>query len=255
MESSCCHGGFRPKHWLLLIIAVGAIALGALSIIRERIVNPPQYQVTFTGHGRVFAKPDIAQVTLGVRTDRRPTAVKAVTENTEKMNQVIAKVKELGIEDKDIKTTSYNLSPEYNYDYVSSRGSSTLAGYSVYQEVTLKIRNLDDIGKVIEATTSVGANQVGNIAFTIDDTDELKKQARTEAIAKAKARAEEVAAATGIRLGKLVNVYENEYQPPIYDYGYAKTEALGMGGASAAPAIQTGENEVTLDVTLVYEVK
>jgi len=255
MESSCCHGGFRPKHWLLLIIALGAIALGVLSIIRERIVNPPQYQVTFTGHGRVFAKPDIAQATLGVRTDRRPTAVLAVTENTEKMNQVIAKVKELGIEDKDIKTTSYNLSPEY--DYNQGQGRSILAGYSVYQEVTLKIRNLDDIGKVIEATTTAGANQVGNIAFTIDDTDELKKQARAEAIAKAKVRAEEVTQATGIRLGKLVNVYENDGSVPLpyYDYSYAKMEGLGMGGASPAPAIQTGENEVTLDVTLVYEVK
>src|SRR3989338_9324591 len=91
------------KFLLLLVIVLGMIALGIISVLRERIVNPSRYQVSFTAEGSVFAKPDIAQVTLGITTDRKTTAVAAVTENTEQMNKVILAIKAECVEDKDIK--------------------------------------------------------------------------------------------------------------------------------------------------------
>jgi len=252
-QKNCCTGRYQPKHLVVLLVVLGAIALGVLSILRDRIVNPNQFQVAFTGEAKVFAKPDIAQIQVAVRTDKVKDAVTAVKNNTEKMNQVIGKLKELEIAEKDIKTTSYNLNPFYEY---GSTGQRTLAGYEVYQEVTVKIRDLNKVGQVIEGTTAVGANQVGSIAFTIDDLSEIKKQARNEAVAKAQAQAQEVAKLTGIKLGKLVNVYESGGQPPVYqDYAYSRSMNLGLGGGGAAPEIQTGENEVRLEVTLMYEVK
>ena len=244
------------KFLLLLVIVLGMIALGIISVLRERIVNPSRYQVSFTAEGSVFAKPDIAQVTLGITTDRKPTAVAAVTENTEQMNKVILAIKAEGVEDKDIKTTSYNLNP--SYDYNQETGRSEIKGYEVNQQLTVKIRNLENIGAIIEATTQVGANQVGNIAFTIDDMSEIKKAARAEAVQKAREKAEEMSQATGLKLGKLVNVYESDSPyPPVYkNFALDSATMYGLGGgAEAAPAIQTGENEVALEVTLVYEVK
>jgi hypothetical protein len=256
-QNNCC-SRFKMKHLIILLAILGFIAMGIVSVLRERIVNQNEYQVSFSASGRAFAKPDIAQIQLAVKTDRQKDAVTAVKSNTDKMNAVIAKIKQAGVEEKDIKTTSYNLSPEYDYSINVGRG--TLVGYSIYQEVTLKIRDLDKVGKIIEQATSAGANQIGNISFTIDDLDAIKKVAREEAVAKAKVKAEEMAKLTGLRLGKLINVYENGGAMPVDDYRYsAKTMALGMGGAAdiamPSPEIQTGQNEINLEITLVYEVK
>ncbi|MBU1131502.1 SIMPL domain-containing protein [Patescibacteria group bacterium] len=253
-KNSCCASSYHQKYIIIALIVLGLVAICIISLLREKIVNPQDYQVSFTAEGRVFAKPDIAQIVVAVKTDRVKEAVQAVQNNTEKMNLVVNKIKEFGIEEKDIKTTSYRLSPVY--DYHRETGQQTLAGYDVYQEVTIKIRDLDKVGEVIEATTSVGVNQVGNISFTIDDTDEVKKEAREEAVIKAKAKAKEMADLTGLKLGKLVNVYESEDAYPYYrDYAVNAMAMEGFGGAGAVPSIQTGENEVRLQVTLVYEVK
>jgi len=252
-ENMLAHRRHPLKITLLLVIVLGLIAMGIISLVRERIVNPNRYQVSFTAEGRAFAKPDIGQVILGVRTDRLATAVAAVQDNTEKMNRVIAKLTELGIEAKDIKTTAYNLNP--SYDYEPNTGRSLIKGYEVYQEATVKIRDLSKIGSTIEAVTSAGANQVGNVSFTIDDTSEVKKEARAEAVAKAQAKAGEMEELTDIKLGKLVNVYESEDSyPPVYQ-DYAYKSAVGMGGGGEVLEIQAGENEISLQITLVYEVK
>jgi len=252
----CWHCGFKMKHLITLVVILGAIALGIVSLIRDRIVNPDNYQVSFSASAKVFAKPDIAQISLAVKTDRQKDAATAVKNNTDKMNAVIAKVKEAGVDEKDIQTSAYNLTPEY--DYTANVGRGVLAGYSVYQEVTVKIRDLDKVGKVIENATTAGSNQVGGISFTIDDLTNLKNQARAEAVAKAKEQAKSMAKLTGIRLGKLVNVYEGISPMPYLDSSYSnKAMTMGIGGGEtvAAPEIQVGQNEISVEVTLSYEVK
>ena len=260
---SCCESKGCCKHHgkavLIVLVVLGLIAMGIVSLLRDRIVNPIMDQVTFTAEGRAFAKPDIAQVVLGVETPKKATAAEALKDNSTKINQVIAKIKAQGVADKDIKTTSFNLSPAYDYD--SETGSSKISGYTVNQSVTVKIRNLDKIGTIIEQATSVGANQAGGINFTIDDQENIKAVARAEAVAKAKVRAREMSKLTGIKLGKLVNVYEDSYAPgPMYanDYAMKSESAMGMGGSVATPIVpdtQLGENEVKVNVTLVYRVK
>ena len=256
-SKSCWYCGISVRYVITLVIILGAIALGIVSLVRDRIVNPMRYQVSFTASAKVFAKPDIAQISLAVKTDRQKDAATAVKSNTDKMNVVVAKVKELGIDEKDIQTSAYNLTPEY--DYSSNIGRGVLVGYSVYQEVTVKIRDLDKVGKVIETATGAGSNQVGGISFTIDDLTNLKNEARAEAVVKAKEQAKTMAKLTGIKLGKIVNVWENSSNPiPYMDSAYSnKTMSLGMGGGEvvSAPEIQVGENEISVEVTLSYEVK
>jgi len=255
-KGCCKHHG---KAVLMVLVVLGLIAMGIVSLLRDRIVNPVMDQVTFTAEGRAFAKPDIAQVVLGVETPKKATAAEALKDNSTKINQVIAKIKAQGVADKDIKTTSFNLRPDY--DYNSENGSSRISGYIVNQSVTVKIRNLDKIGTIIEQATSVGANQAGGINFTIDDQENIKAVARAEAVAKAKVKAREMSKLTGIRLGKLVNVYEDSYAPgPVYanDYAMKSESVLGMGGSVSSPIVpdtQLGENEVKVNITLVYRVK
>lgn len=235
---------------ILLILCVTAIVIVALVTAQDKI---PQDKYSVSATGCVFAKPDIANLTVGFKTEVKKTAAEAVQENSEKMNEIIKELKALDIEAKDIKTTNYNLNPIY--DWTQNKGQ-VLKGYQVLQNVSIKIRDLDIIGKAIAKTSEKGANQIGNINFTIDDEEELKEQARDEAIAKAKEKAKAVAKSTGMKLGKIVNVVENQYYSPTRS-DYAKTMDLGIGGGGEieAPEIETGENEVKVEVTVVYEVK
>lgn len=233
----------------LLIIAVAAIVIVALNVAD---IDDQQDRFTVSATGKVFAKPDIANLTVGFKTETKDTAAEAVEENSEKMNEIIKALKKLDIESKDIKTTNYNLNPVY--DWTQNEGQR-LKGYEVSQNVTIKIRDLDNIGEAIAKTTEQGANQVGNISFTIDDEDELKAQARDEAIEEAKVKAKEIAKKTGMKLGKIVNVYENEVYYP--ETRYINDMVFGKGGAGEieAPSIEVGENEVSVEITLTYKVK
>jgi len=244
-----------PKYILSLVLIVGVIALGVLSILRDKIVSPDTNQISVTAQGEVFAKPDIATISFGVQTERFDEAVGATKAGTEKMNAVMAKLAELEVEDKDVKTTQYNLNPVYSYG--REDGIRNLIGYELYQAATVKIRDLEKIGEIVEAVSSVGANQIGNVSFTIDDQDELKSEARVDAIAKAKEKAEAIADAAGISLGKIVSVYESSDSVSMYrnDFAYAESAAVGYGGGGPIPDIASGEMEVTVNVTLVYKIK
>lgn len=238
---------------VLAILAVAAIVLYAL-YGATRLNNQDRFSVT--GTGTVYAKADIAQLTVGLKTEVKATAAQATEESTQKMNDIIGELKKLNVEAKDIQTTDYRLSPVYNW--TQDRGQQ-LQGYEVSQNVTVKIRDLEKIGDIIAKTTEKGANQIGNINFTIDDEYELKNQARQLAIEKAKEKAEMIAKESGLKLGKIKNIYENSVAPmPAYDYSNAKLEMAvpaGMGGAISSPAIEAGQNQVKVEVTLMYEVK
>jgi uncharacterized protein len=234
---------------LILLVAATAIVIVTVS------VNAPDGQereFSVQGEGRVFAIPDVAEINLGVRVEDAKTAQAATRRGVDQMNAVVAAIKTQGVADKDIKTTQYNLYP--NYDYTRFSGQE-LSGWNLDQNVRVKVRKLDDAGAVIAAATEAGANQAGNINFTIDDEETLKAEARTEAIEQAKNKAKELARKSGLRLGKVINVIESQSGYPVSLY--ARSEALdaGFGGGLPVPEIQPGENEIVVNMTLIYEVK
>lgn len=236
----------------LIIIAATAISITAI-VMALKSNNEDRFSVT--GSGTVYAKADIANIQVGLKTDTKKTAAEATADSTAKMNKINDELTKLGIEDKDIKTSNYNLNPVYNW--TNAKGQE-LVGYEVTQTLTLKIRDLNKIGDIIAKTTEQGANQVGNISFTIDDEYELKNQARELAISKAKEKAELIAKQSGIKLGEVKNVYEN-YSPIISSQAYSNAkvmlESADQAAGLAAPEIQSGQNEVKVEVTLTYEVK
>jgi uncharacterized protein YggE len=234
----------------LLIIAITAIVISAFAFNREQ-KNEDRFSVS--GSGVVYAKADIASIDLGFKTETKKTAAEATAEGSAKINDIIKAIKNLGIEDRDIKTSNYSLNPVYNY--TNTKGQE-LVGYEVYQNLSLKIRDLNKIGDIIARSTEKGANQVGGINFTIDDEFALKNQARELAIAKAKEKAMLIAKQSGMKLGEVKSVSESSNEGRLIPmYANAKMDMAAGEVSISSPEIASGQNEIKVEVTLTYEVK
>lgn len=202
-----------------------------------------------TGEGKVITKPDIATTSVGVQA--QGATVKAVQQElNNKINQVTAAVKKVGVSDKDIQTTNYSISPTYDYREPTQK----ILGYSASSQLLIKSRDLDKINEVIDAATGAGANQVGGINFDVDDKTKAENEAREKAVADAKRKAETAAKAAGFYLGKIINYNENlgGYRGPMPMY--AKAE--GAVAVDRAPTqIEPGSTEITVSVSLSYEIR
>jgi len=205
--------------------------------------------ITVEGQGKVTGVPDIATIEVGVLTEDKEVG-KAQNANTEKMNKLIDKIKSFSVDAKDIQTTNYSIYPQYDYP----DGKQVLKGYQVNQSVTVKIRKMDLISEVLGAVGESGANQVSGVTFKIDDPEALKAQARDKAIENAYTKARELASKMHLRLGKIsfFNEYSNDIaQKAMYGYG------LGAGGdsmiAAPAPQVETGSQEVIVNVSIGWE--
>ncbi len=244
------------KKGQIFLVALGILAITGIAataiVMAQRSETEDRFSVN--GSGIVYAKADIANITVGLKTGTKKSAAEATADSTEKMNRIIKSLNDLSIEEKDIKTADYSLNPVYNW--FEGKGQ-VLQGYEVTQNVSVKVRDLAKIGDVIAKTTEQGANQIGNVSFTIDDEYELKNQARELAIQKAKEKAQLIAEQTGMKLGEVKSVYENaDISSPIPMYANAKMDLeVSNQAALAIPSIQTGQNEIKVEVTLVYEVK
>ena len=239
------------RFFKIVAAAVVAFVLACLAFMYYQINNVPQnvlHEISVVGEGRAFGKPDIAMVSFGATTEGQKSQ-DAVNKNNEIMNRVIKSVKDLGVDDKDIQTTSYNLSPLYDY---TERGS-VFKGYQLHQQISVKIRNFDKISDILDKVTSSGATNVGNLQFKIDNLQKVQAEARAMAITKAKEKLRDIAIQSGLRVGKLVNISEgyNNYPQPMYAESFGAAKDAG----SVAPQIQTGQQEVSSTVTLTYQVR
>lgn len=250
----------KIKNYLGVSI-IGAIVLLTISMIwyvwAFSDSASPQRSFQVQGEGKVVAVPDVAEISFGVTTEGGKNIADLQKENSEKANKVIAFLKQSGVDGKDIKTQYYNISPRYQYyscPIAESRAEpcppSEIVGYTISQSVSVKVRELGKTGDILAGVAENGANTVSGPSFTIDDPTELQNQARAAAIAKAKEKARAVAKAGGFRLGKISSIQEGiSYPIPIM----FEAAALGKGGA--APSIEPGSQEVTVNVTIIYEIK
>ncbi len=207
--------------------------------------------VSFSGEGKILAKPDIAIIDLSVIT-QDATSKGAQNENSAKTQKITNFLKAQKIAEKDIKTTSYNIYPQYKYP---RNDSPEISGYQVSETIEVKIRNLEQTSTIVDGAVTAGANQVNGPNFQIENPEKLKDQARSLAITDAKSKASALRGQLGISLGKIVNFSENTGGYPII---YEKAMPLGLGGGGVvppSPALSTGENEITVDVTLTYQIK
>ena len=246
---------------LLIILSVFLLALTVSTVVGiQNKIKEGKYigqeiesknTITVSDKGEVYARPDLAITTFSVTTEKK-TVSQAMNENAEKMNAVIDFIKEQEVEDKDLKTTSFNIYPRYEWYEKTQfypQGRRVLVGYEVRQSLQVKIRDMEKIGEIIQGATDAGANQVGDLQFTIDNEDEFKKQARGQAIEKAKDKAKELASQLGVKLVRITNFSESGIVPRYY----ALEEALGKG-AGEVPQIEVGENKIEVNVTITYEI-
>jgi hypothetical protein len=249
------------QKWLFQTIGI-LVALLLLMFVVDKTYNftqnfkskLPQNTISMTAEGKVQGTPNLATINLGVIT-KGATAAVVQDENSKKINQVIKYLKDNGVEEKDITTSSYSIYPDYEY----KDGRSNIVGYQANQTVTVKMHKADQekakIGQVIDGATNNGVNEVSGVYFSFEDIDDIRQEARKIAVSKAKVKAQELAAEAGLKLGKVVSISEGAsyYPQPMYDKAYAS--GMGGGGSSVAPEVQPGTQDITENITVVFEVK
>ncbi|MDO8581640.1 MAG: SIMPL domain-containing protein [bacterium] len=204
--------------------------------------------ITIEGQGKVRGIPDIATVNLGFTVEKKEVR-EAQKENSITMNKIIAALKQLRISTDDMQTTDYSIYPQYDY---LKDGGQKFRGYTVTQNVTVKIRDLSTVSDVLDQAGFLGLNQVGGIQFTMDEPEALRQQARVKALQNAQIKAAELAQVAGVRLGRVVSFSENAsggYPVPMY----ASMKSEGVGGAAAD--IQAGSQDVVVNATVTYEIE
>lgn len=191
-----------------------ALALVLLAPFAPAVAQDgPSPAIVVTGEGAVDIAPDMATISLGV-TSEADTAAAALKANNEKQAQVLAALAAAGIEPRDIQTSGLNMSPLWdNRSY--SDGRPRITGYQVSNIVTVRVRKLDDLGGLLDAVVTTGANQLNSLTFGLEDDREAMDEARRRAVADAMAKAKLYAEAAGVSLGKVMMITENGgYQPP-----------------------------------------
>lgn len=218
--------------------------------IKAEITNQPYARtVTVSADGKVNAKPDIAQMQLSV-VSKGQTVKQISADNNQKMNAIVAAVKTLGVEDKDILTSQYDLNPDYDY----TTGARRFLGYTLTQAITVKVRKLDTVDDVLDSAVKAGANEVGGLSFDIDDTGPIKKQAREKAFTMAKEKAAEMASAAGVGLGRVVTFSESTDSGVIPYSNFVMSAKSASPEAAQGASIQSGSKEMTVSVNVTYEI-
>jgi len=272
LKNICC--GYKHGHILMgvlvAVLAVYVAVLAANAIKANKYIGrdtAAQSTITVSGTGDVSIKPDLAVINFSVVSNAK-TVVEATTKNTKDMNAIVNVAKSLGVEDKDLQTTGYSINPQYNYVDepvpsvqcaggmcpVAAAGKRILSGYDVTQTLTVKMRDMSKIGQIIEEATASGANQVGDLQFTIDNPEVAQADARKIAIDDAKAKAQKLASQMEVKLGRITGYSEGGYYP-MAQLNYAAKDMAAGSGTAAVPNIQTGENKVTSNVNIVYEIE
>lgn len=211
----------------------------------------PQNTITISGEGKVDATPDIAKVIVTVRESGK-TAKEAQDKVVKKWTAAKTAISSMGVEDKDVKTISYTTQPRY---YYPANSKMMIDGYDAVQTTEVKVRNIDNTGKLLEVVAAAGINEVSGPDFTVDDMTALKEEAREEAINDAKAKAEKLADQLGVDLVRIVSFSEGG------DSGYmpymARAESVSMGAVKivTAPSLDPGTNEINSNVTITFEIK
>ncbi len=242
----------RPPVWAILtavIIGGSFYLVGKNMEVRAPQQNPATISVY--ADAKVTSAPDIALLNFGVATGRQPSAKAAIALVTKNMTAIIAAVKKAGVAEKDISTQSFWLNPVYDY----TNGTQVPRGFEANQSLVVKVRDLDTVGDVLTAATNAGANQAGGVSFSIDNPDDLKAQSRAMAIQKAKAKAVVLARSLGMSLGRLTAFNEDiNYGGPVP----MMAKGMGMGGGGEADVslpVPSGEQDITSNVTLTYELR
>jgi uncharacterized protein len=236
---------------LSLIVLLTVVGLASQTGIVDasapaQTAQPTKRVISVSGSGTVTAPPDQATISIGVQITAASLS-DATKQASDAMTKVLDAIKAQGVDAKEIQTSSYNINPITNY---KDNQPSTITGYQVSNIVTVKVKNLDNVGKVLDAGIGAGANYLGGVSFGIADSSKYETDARTAAVKDATQVANTLATAAGVKLGNIVSIEESSVNtPPPVPYGRpAAADSAGVG------PVETGSLDVTSNVVMVFEI-
>ena len=216
--------------------------------------------ITVSANGEVYKTPDIASVSFSVRQTEKTVSL-AQTEVAKKVSDAFAFLEKNGIDKKDIQTTGTGFNPQYQYDtavcqsgYCPPPKNPVITGYEMNESITVKIRSIDSAGTIIAGLGNIGVTDLYGPNFSIENEDSSREQARALAITKAKEKAETLAHDLGVRLGDIVS-FSDSGSSPMPMYLAKDSMAGGMGGGVDNIPLAPGDNKITSNVTIVYEIR
>lgn len=259
-----------------IVVKAAAAALGvlALFLLVQTVKALKEYRyvgsgvtatntITVSGNGEVFAVPDRATFSVTVREEGAEVS-DAQDKATAKINAIIDYLKGAGVEEKDIKTQSYNVNPKYEWEQkpclangICPQGNQKLVGFEVYQMLEVKVQDPKKAGELLTGVGSKGASEVSSLSFTVEDEDALRSEAREQAISEAKEKADALAKQLGVSVVRVVGFNEDSYGSPMpYAYGRGGVAMDAMESTKAvAPSLPSGENKITSNVNVTYEIR
>lgn len=244
------------KQYSMTVLAVAVAFLAAMAlplhnaIAQERDREPAAIRVTGTGEASVA--PDMAIISLAVVSEAK-TARAALDDNNASMASTIAAMKEFDIEPRDLQTSGFSIQPRYFYPNNSSgeQRPPQIVGYTVSNQLTVRIRDLAKLGEILDKSVTLGVNSGGNIQFTNDDPESAIEKARIDAMKDAASRANTLAEAAGVKLGAILEISENfSHSPPV---PIARARTMEMKADASVP-VEAGENSYTVTVNAAWEI-
>jgi uncharacterized protein len=232
----------------LALVAAAVPAAASAQTYATQLPPITGTRLDVTASGEVTRVPDLAIISAGVVT-RSPTASGAIQQNSARMDRVIAALRSAGVAERDIQTSSLNLNPEYRY---VENQSPKLSGYTATNTVNIRFRDIQNSGKVLDALVAQGANQINGPTLTLDKPESALDEARVNAVANGRARAEVYARSLGKRVVRIVSVSENGGNYPAPPPMPVMMEARGQ---VASTKIVPGDQKVQVSVAMVFELQ
>ncbi|HWR64604.1 MAG TPA: SIMPL domain-containing protein [Bellilinea sp.] len=235
----------------IFVVIAGLIIVGLLAACQGTALTNNGYNqipmISVSGTGKVYVAPDIANVYLGVRSQAADVG-SALSQNNAQATAIASTLQEQGVAAEDIQTTAFNVYPQQNYN---PDGTPMDTVYVVENTVYIKVRNLTNLGGLLDSVIKAGANTINGINFGVEDSTAAEAEARKLAVEDAKAKAQELATLSGVTLGDLfsVNVYSLGGPQPVYE---------AKGGAAAQTAgtpIAAGQLVIQMEASMTYAIK
>ncbi|MDD1537813.1 SIMPL domain-containing protein [Bradyrhizobium sp. WBOS4] len=232
----------NPAVLAASLAAVVAAALPAMPALADDFPSA----ISVSGEANVSVAPDLAQIDAGVANDAK-TAKEASDANNAAMGKVLLALKGAGIAEKDYQTSRLSLQPQYGQN--RSTGASPVVGFRASNRVTVKIRDVTKVAAIIDTLVGAGANDIGNISFEVTQASKLLDDAREQAVADARRKAEIYARATGVTLGAPLSVSEGGAPVPLFK------ARMATAPMAAPAAVAPGEETLSVTVNVSWAIK
>ncbi len=235
------------NNYSLPLALAASLAFPAMASAADPGKTP---RIVVSGEGESALKPDIALLSLSVMREAK-TARAALDANNDAMAAVIAAMKAAGIAERDLQTAGIQINPRYNYtNKADGSQEAELVAYQVTNTLSVRVRDIDKTGDILDKAVTLGVNQGGGISFTNENPATVVTEARKKAVADAIAKAKTLAEAAGVSVGKVLEITDQSYAPPPMPMNAKAYDAAG-----ASVPVQAGENAYKVMVNVTFELK